>query len=261
MDTHVPLGLWIAVPTGIAIFYGLIAVTLLRRAGGRPVLLVLTEWPVAFSILAAAGAFTSSYNQAVPTIAFGIAVPIVVGVVFFLRSGALRRTVDAIPPQTLIAVQIYRVIGGLFIVAWALGRMPAIFALPAGIGDLLVGFAAPLVAAVVAGAGGGDDAGAGGMAARSRRIAVAWNIAGIVDLVVAVAMGASTSPSAIYSPLLGHANPLITRLPFVLIPVFLVPLSILLHLATLRRLGAPERERPPVDEGRLRRGMGAAVVR
>jgi hypothetical protein len=129
----------------------------------------------------------------------------------------------------------------VFIIAWAAGRMPAIFALPAGVGDLLVGFAAPFVAARV-----GDGT------ARSRRIAVGWNIAGIADLVLAVGLGAATSPTGIWPVLLGHPNPLISRLPLVLIPLFAVPLSILLHLVALRRLAAPvwERDRPPVNADR-----------
>lgn len=246
MDTHVPLGLWIAVPVGVAITYLTVVIGLWRRSTGGirgRVIYALTAWPVAFTILAAAGAFATSYHQKVPVIAFGIVVPVVVGVVFFRRSRALRDLLESISLRWLIGAQLYRVIGGLFLIAWAVGRMPAIFALPAGIGDVLVGLAAPLVAGRLADGG-----------ASSRRTAVWWSVAGIADLVVAVAMGASTSPSAIFSPLLGHANPLISRLPFVLIPVFLVPVSLLLHFAALRRLRepAPELARAPWARGAVR---------
>ena len=234
MNTHVPLGLWIAVPAGVAITYLAVIIGLGRKATGSGrgrTIYALTAWPAAFTVLAAAGAFATSYHQKVPVIAFGIAVPVVAAVVFYRRSPALRSLLDSIPMRALIGVQLYRVIGGLFILAWALGRMPAIFALPAGIGDVLVGLEATYVARRI-----GDGT------ARSRRLAVWWNIAGITDLVFAVFFGASTSPSGIYSPLLGHANPLISRLPFVLIPVFLVPVSVLLHFVALRRLREPAGE-------------------
>jgi hypothetical protein len=57
---------------------------------------------------------------------------------------------------------------------------------------------------------------------------------GILDLTVAVTTGFITSPSALfnYEP----PNELISAFPLVLIPVYLVPLSILLHLASLKKL-------------------------
>ncbi|MBV8528133.1 MAG: hypothetical protein JOZ75_07440, partial [Candidatus Dormibacteraeota bacterium] len=79
----------------------------------------------------------------------------------------------------------------------------------------------------------GDEA-----AARARRVAIAWNLLGITDLVVAVALGFLSSPSHFELLSLSSPNALITRMPYVLIPTFAVPLSILLHIAALRRLRA-----------------------
>ncbi len=95
--------------------------------------------------------------------------------------------VDSVPLRSLIGVQIYRVAGVVFLLAWADGRIPAVFALPAGLDDIAVGLSAPLVAARV---GDGTE--------RSRRLAVAWNIAGITDLAVAVTLGALTSPTLLW---------------------------------------------------------------
>jgi hypothetical protein len=159
----------------------------------------------------------------------------VAGAVLLRRSGRLTGLLDALPVRALISVQFYRVAGVVFLVGWAIGRIPAIFAVPAGVGDIAVGLAAPFVAARV---GDGSE--------RSRKLAVWWNIEGIADLVLAVALGAATSPTPVWPTLLGHPNPLISRLPLVLIPVFAVPLSILLHVVTLRRL-SPERVPAPLD--------------
>ncbi len=46
----------------------------------------------------------------------------------------------------LIAVQVFRVVGVLFLVELQRGNLPAAFAIPAGIGDILVGITAPIVA-------------------------------------------------------------------------------------------------------------------
>ena len=68
----------------------------------------------------------------------------------------------------------------------------------------------------------------------------AWNLLGIADLIVAVATGFLTSPSRFQMFALGAPNELIAAFPLVMIPVFLVPLSILLHLASLEKLRRTE---------------------
>ncbi len=229
-STHVPLGLWLATAGAIALVLAALAVELWpvadRQARGA-VARGLLLWLAIDVALGAAGVFASAVHRPIPMIAVGILVPVGVGLWLLGRPGRLRRVVDSLPLRSLIAVQVYRVAGVVFLIAWAAGRLPALFALPAGIGDVLVGAAAPFVAARV---GDGTE--------RSRRLALGWNAAGIADLVLAVTLGALTSPTPLWPVALGQANPDISRLPFVLIPTFAVPLSILLHVVALRRLGA-----------------------
>lgn len=66
------------------------------------------------------------------------------------------------------------------------------------------------------------------------RDATAWNVLGILDLVVAITTGFITSPSTLFS--YEPPNELIAIFPMVLIPVYLVPLSLLPHLASLAKL-------------------------
>ena len=62
----------------------------------------------------------------------------------------------------------------------------------------------------------------------------AWNVLGILDRVVAITTGFITSPSPLFS--YEPPNELIAIFPLVLIPVYLVPLSLLLHIASLAKL-------------------------
>src|SRR5262249_22588713 len=66
------------------------------------------------------------------------------------RSESIARLVSAIPLHWLVAAQVYRVAGGIFLVLWADGRLPWQFALPAGIGDVATGIVAVIVAALLA---------------------------------------------------------------------------------------------------------------
>ena len=72
-----------------------------------------------------------------------------------------------------------RVAGVAFLLYLAFGHLPALFALPAGLGDIAAGIAAPLVARRLARGTG-------------RRAAVWFNAFGMTDLVVALTLGALT---------------------------------------------------------------------
>jgi hypothetical protein len=129
--------------------------------------------------------------------------------------------------ETLVAFQTFRVLGLVFIVAWAGGSLPGGFALPAGIGDIAVGASAPFVAAAVAGR------------RRSTRALVAWwNAFGVLDLCLAVSAGVLHSRSS-FGLLAGSVTTdAVARYPLSIIPTFFVPLALLLHFQTFRALRA-----------------------
>src|SRR3990170_457551 len=145
--------------------------------------LVLITWLVAAIALGAMGAFHSA-SGALPTIQYGILLPILIGILLIWRSETVKSIVDAVPQEWLVGVQLYRALGVIFLILYAAGRLPGLFAWPAGVGDIAIGLLAPVV---------------GYAYARSPREAAglvrAWNIFGILDLVVAVTTGFMTAPS------------------------------------------------------------------
>ena len=239
MNVDVPLGLWLVALAATAVVTIIAAGGVLSspdRGAARTLIAVLIAWLAVDVVLGAAGVFAASPSTWVPFIALGIAVPLVAGIVLLARRGAAQRFVDSIPLHRLIGVQVYRAAGVIFLIAWASGRMPAVFALPAGIGDIAVGVAAPVVAARVR-----SSLDTPAAAARTRRLATSWNLLGIADLVVAVTLGFFSSPSHFQLLASDLPNALISRMPYVLIPTFAVPLSVLLHVAALQRLRSTER--------------------
>lgn len=197
------------------------------RAGGRWVAGgMIAAWFVAALALAKAGVYeTTSTTAPPPLIAFGIVVPTIVGCAL-LTLEPVRAAVARVPLQWLTGVQLYRIVGGLFLVAWLQDDLPAEFALPAGVGDVVVGLAAPLVALSIARDG----------SERARPLVLGWCALGILDLVVAVTCGMLTSPSTLQQLALSDPNVAITSYPLVLIPTFAVPASIVLHVAVIGRL-------------------------
>src|SRR5215208_3776412 len=85
-------------------------------------------------------------------------------------------------PARLALPHTLRVVGVLFLIVMALGHLPAVFALPAGLGDIAIGVAAPFVARRLARGTGHTGA-------------VRFNVLGILDLVVAVSIAFLLLPS------------------------------------------------------------------
>jgi hypothetical protein len=64
----------------------------------------------------------------------------------------------------------------------------------------------------------------------------AWNLFGLADLAIAVTAGFVTTPSPFQLFAFELPSELVTQFPLVLVPVFLVPISVLLHLASMAKL-------------------------
>jgi hypothetical protein len=139
--------------------------------------------------------------------------PIVLFSVWFAASQKFRQFVLSLDPGILTAVQTWRIIGFTFLVLEARAVLPALFALPAGYGDMFIGATATLVAWKLANPS-------------HRNSFIFWQLLGIADLVTAVSLGTT---AGLLSP---HDASMVamTVLPLSLIPTFLVPLFTILHI-------------------------------
>jgi hypothetical protein len=200
-----------------------------RKRATTTIAALLIAWFVAALVTARLGFYQGTAAHA-PTIQYGLLIPILVGIVLFRSWRLLRSVVDALPQKWIAGVQFFRVEGAIFLILLAAGRLPGVFAWPAGVGDILVGLLAPIVGAAYMRRP--DD-----MAGRLR----AWNLLGLLDLIVAVTTGFLSSPSPLQLFAFDRPNVLISAFPLVMIPVFLVPFAVLLHLASLAKLRQRER--------------------
>jgi hypothetical protein len=75
-----------------------------------------------------------------------------------------------------------------------------------------------------------------------RSVVLLWNALGLLDLIAAVGLGVTSaegSPVRVFFT--DPSTALMSSLPWVLIPAFLVPLLASIHLALFYRLAAPAR--------------------
>jgi hypothetical protein len=115
----------------------------------------------------------------------------------------------------------FRVAGVANQLTMALGQLPALFAVPAGLGDIATGIAAPLLAVKLA------------HRTTGRRAALWFNAFGTIDLAVALTLGALTGFQLINVTPSGAP---ISELPLALIPTAAVPLLLTLHIMSVSAL-------------------------
>ncbi|MDB5784050.1 MFS transporter [Caballeronia mineralivorans] len=195
-----------------------------RRTTWLAVMIPDTLWFAVAWSAAINGVFRTGTSP-LPLLPLAIFLPVTIGAPLLLLSKRVGQVLDAMPATWLVALQLYRVFGNWALAAWPHGGLPGVFALPAGMGDVLTGlFAVPAAIAVAS----GTDQG--------RKAAIAWNIFGLADFAVAITLGMITSPGRFQ--LIVPSVPSIGAgaYPDVLTPAFVVPSSILLHALSLRQL-------------------------
>lgn len=173
---------------------------------------IIAGW---FIFALTASALTLFKNPDRVGIAVGLAalIPIVAFSLWFAASKDFRRFALSLNPRILTLVQTWRIGGFVFVLLESRGILPAIFALPAGYGDMAIGATATLVAWQLYNPG-------------HRNSFILWQALGMADLIMAVSLGTT---AGLLSPHSVSMVPL-TVLPLSLIPTFVVPLLFIFHV-------------------------------
>src|ERR687889_2733776 len=117
----------------------------------------------------------------------------------------------------LIAVNTWRIVGVAFLWGMTQGILDPAFAIPAGVGDILIGVTAIPFAIFL-----------WKVYSWSKYALVVWSVLGIADLVNAVTLGVITNPDFRTSTM--------ATFPWILIPTVAVPTALALHGIVLYRL-------------------------
>ena len=189
---------------------------------GAFVATIFLAWGALIMVLGARGAFVTTPGAPPLGLLIGLVVPLAVFLIGYSANRALREFVLSADLRFIVGMQAWRWAGFGFLTLYTYRVLPGIFAWPAGLGDMAIGVTAPFILMALLRRPG---------FAGSRSF-VAWNLSGILDLTVAVSIGALVplvAPS-LYGTV--STTPM-TQLPLVLIPTYLVPTFLILHLTAL----------------------------
>lgn len=185
----------------------------------------LAAWFVVVVILAATRALYYKHGLGAPGLGSAVALPIAVLCFVVARVKSLREAFQRVPLWLLVGVHTVRLLGISFMVLYAASRLPAPFAPVAGWGDIFVGATALPIAGL-----------AYRRPANARLILWIWNVVGLVDLIAAVGFGVISSPGPQRLIFAEPSSAIMTTLPWLLIPGFLVPLLFTVHIGIFIRL-------------------------
>jgi hypothetical protein len=220
------LTILVGVPTGAVVVAMFIVMWSARTsfATSRAALvggMALAVWALAVTVLGLQGRFVQPDGNAVPPVGIALGIAFLVLAVAFGTSPSLRSLFTN--QRHLIRLNLWRLEGAVFLLLMFNGQMPALWALPAGIGDIAIGATSFWVADRLNMPGG-------------KQIAIAFNLFGLADLIVAIGLGMTTNVGPLHLFRTVPSSELVTHFPLVLVPTFLVPLAFTLHIVSLTQL-------------------------
>jgi hypothetical protein len=165
--------------------------------------------------------FKNNANRVGIAVAVAAVTPILIFAAWFAASEQFRKFALSLDPQNLTFAQTARIVGFIFVLLEARGVLPAIFAWPAGYGDMVIGTKATFAAWKLA-------------TPTRRNGFILWQVLGITDLVTAVGLGTT---AGLMSPH-GASMAAMMVLPLSLIPTFLVPLFLIFHVICIAQARA-----------------------
>ncbi|WP_420560127.1 hypothetical protein [Tepidicaulis sp.] len=199
-------------------------------ASGQPllkplVLILLAIWGLTVMTAAKNGVFDAVGDQPPFAIVVAALLPPSLFLLAYRLLGGVKAWVGAIDLGLVTAVQGWRVVGAAFVFTWGYGLLPGTFAIPAGYGDILVGLAAPFVALMI-----------WQKSAGWRTAAYGLIFIGFLDFISAFAMGVILRENGpVYQTGDLHTG-LLAEFPLTMIPSFLVPVFMILHIIAILKL-------------------------
>jgi hypothetical protein len=187
-------------------------------------LLAIGVWFVAAATAGALGIVNEPGRPPLVLLSFFV-VPILGFVLAYAASSSFRAFTETIPMWVLVGSHLWRFVGIGFVIGWLTGALPGGFGIPEGLGDIVAALGALLLLPGVR------------RGTASRGWLLAWNTFGMLDLLSAITVGLLYSQSALgvlSTPT--SSTVLMVTFPISIIPTFFVPLFLLMHTLTFKRI-------------------------
>jgi hypothetical protein len=158
-----------------------------------------------------------------PKIVLTTTLPLAVFLTVLFGTKICKQANARLPLEQLVGVHIFRFIGSTFLILWAYELLPTVFAVIAGIGDVLTALGSIFVTKAIRNA-----------RPYAKKLTFAWNTFGLVDILLTSAMAILFTKFSIDTGSQGVE--FLAEFPFCFIPAFAPATIIFLHLLVYRKL-------------------------
>ncbi|MCP3139717.1 hypothetical protein [Pyxidicoccus xibeiensis] len=192
----------------------------------------LTAWACLALLVSLSGVMEAPPPYVIPLLIFGSVLSFAAACA---GSRTFRAAVLSLDPRSLVLYHLVRVVAGAgFLVLHQRGQLPSAFALQAGWGDIAVGLTAPLAALALP-----------ANTRLKRAVVWVWSVVGLLDIAFVVFNAQRLTLFEGNAQLIA----MLTRFPFSLLPLFIVPLVFITHGIVLARLLSPSAAAPGTRGG------------
>ncbi len=160
-----------------------------------------------------------------PKIVLTTTLPLAILVTIIYSTRVCKNANAVLSLADLVGIHIFRLIGSTFIILFLFELLPPVFALFAGIGDLLTAISSVLVVKAIK-----------TNKTYARRLTYIWNTFGLVDILITSAMAIIFTKISMDNGVQGVE--MLAEFPFCFIPAFAPPTIIFLHLLVFRKLSS-----------------------
>lgn len=182
-------------------------------------------WIALISLLAISG-FLNDFDRFPPRITITLIPPMILMLIFTIRSQSLKAILTAIPVQWLLYLQSFRVIVELMLwYQYELGVTPVQMTFEGRNLDIIAGITGPVVGYLYARKGDG-----------MKKLVIIWNFIGLGLLLNILVVALLSFPTKFRYFMNEPANYIITEFPFVWLPGILVAVAYSLHFLSLKQV-------------------------
>lgn len=189
--------------------------------------LLVLGFYIPYLILVAIASHNGFFDKVMlpPKIVLTTTLPLAIFVTIIYSTKICKKANAVLELEDLVKIHIFRLIGSTFIILFLYDLLPPVFALFAGIGDVLTAISSIFVAKAI-----------GNKKNYARKLTYIWNTFGLVDILITSAMAIIFTKISIDNNTQGVE--FLAEFPFCFIPAFAPPTIIFLHLLVYRKLSS-----------------------